>query len=73
MTVDLLKHVFKNQMCGPYLKVGYWWPEPLFTQKRKLIGQLQKMQDHVEEAYLNLQRSSVFNAEMFLKVYICSL
>ncbi|KAJ7323744.1 NFX1-type zinc finger-containing protein 1 [Desmophyllum pertusum] len=48
-------------------KVGSWWPEPLYAQKRKLIGQLQKMQDQVKEAYLNLQRSSVFNAEMFLK------
>ena len=51
------------------LKVGSEWPEPLNTQKEKLMVQLQKLQNQVRHAYLQLQRSSIFNAEMFLKVY----
>ncbi|XP_078352990.1 NFX1-type zinc finger-containing protein 1-like [Oculina patagonica] len=46
-------------------KVGSVWPEPLNTQKRKL--QLRKLQDQVKQTYSKLQRSSIFNAEMFLK------
>ena len=45
-------------------------PEALNAQKEKLRGQLRKMQDQVKEAFLKLQRSSIFSAEMFVKVQI---
>ena len=47
--------------------------EPLNTQKTKLTVQLQKIQDQVKQAYSKLKRSSVFNAKMFLEVFVVNV
>lgn len=49
-------------------KVGRYWPERLFNQKRKLKAQIWALQPKVREAYENLRISSRFCADMFLKV-----
>ena len=56
-----------------HLKVAQVWQEPLNTQKTKLTVQLQKIQDQVKQAYDKLKRSSVFNAKMFLEVFVVNV
>ncbi len=57
-----------SQLCFLILKVGRYWPERLYKQKRKLIGQLWAMQRQVGRAFEKLVFSSTFNADMFLEV-----
>lgn len=52
------------------IKSKFVWSEVLKTQKEKLRSQLQNMQHHVKEAYSKLQGSCVFNADMFIQVWI---
>ena len=49
-------------------KVGRYWPERLYNQKRKLLGQIWALQPKVREAFEKLRTSSRFSADMFLKV-----
>ena len=49
-------------------QVGGQWPQKLYNQKRKLLGQIWALQPKVKEAFEKLRSSSSFTADMFLKV-----
>ena len=51
-------------------QVGRQWPQRLYTQKRKLLGQIWALQDEVIRAFEKLRYSSSFTADMFLKVFL---
>ncbi|XP_078352981.1 NFX1-type zinc finger-containing protein 1-like isoform X1 [Oculina patagonica] len=57
---------YRLRKCLLY-EVGRYWPERLYKQKRKLIGQLWAMQRQVGRAFEKLVFSSTFNADMFLE------
>ena len=59
---------FSSSNLLSFPKVGRYWPERLFIQKRKLKAQIWALQTKVREAYENLRISSRFCADMFLKV-----
>ena len=50
------------------VKVGRSWPESLYKQKRKLLGQIWALQPKVRQAFEKLRSSSIFSADMFVKV-----
>ena len=50
------------------VKVGRSWPESLYKQKRKLLGQIWALQPKVGQAFEKLRSSSIFSADMFVKV-----
>lgn len=64
----LISFVFSSSNLLSFPKVGRYWPERLFNQKRKLKAQIWALQPKVREAYENLRISSRFCADMFLKV-----
>ena len=49
-------------------QVGRQWPQRLYNQKRKLLGQIWALQPKVIKAFEKLRYSSSFTADMFLKV-----
>ena len=49
-------------------QVGRHWPQRLYDQKRKLLGQIWALQPKVNRAFEKLRYSSSFTADMFLKV-----
>ena len=59
---------FSSSNLLSFPKVGRYWPERLFNQKRKLKAQIWALQTKVRDAYENLRISSRFCADMFLKV-----
>ena len=63
-----LMFFFSSSNLLSFPKVGRYWPERLFNQKRKLKAQIWALQTKVREAYENLRISSRFCADMFLKV-----
>lgn len=50
------------------IQVGREWPQRLYNQKRKLLGQIWALQPEVNRAFEKLRYSSSFTADMFLKV-----
>ena len=64
----LICFFFSSSNLLSFPKVGRYWPERLFNQKRKLKAQIWALQPRVREAYENLRISSRFCADMFLKV-----
>ncbi|XP_015763067.1 PREDICTED: NFX1-type zinc finger-containing protein 1-like [Acropora digitifera] len=48
-------------------EVGRQWPQRLYNQKRKLLGQMRALQPKVNRAFEKLRYSSSFTADMFLK------
>jgi len=53
--------------------VGRHWPQRLYDQKRKLLGQIWALQPKVNRAFEKLRYSSSFTADMFLKEAPASL
>ena len=49
-------------------QVGRQWPQRLYNQKTKLLGQIWALQPEVRRAFEKLRCSSSFTADMFLKV-----
>ncbi|KAK2558264.1 NFX1-type zinc finger-containing protein 1 [Acropora cervicornis] len=54
-------------------QVGREWPQRLYNQKRKLLGQIWALQPEVKRAFEKLRYSSSFTADMFLKEAPASL
>ena len=49
-------------------QVGREWPQRLYNQKRKLLGQIWALQPEVNKAFEKLRYSYSFTADMFLEV-----